>query len=259
MRRPDRHERLCPCRTRWSLDGRPGIEELDAEHAFPEWTDRAMFVGYLTVGGDHRHLRRRRAAVAVPRPPRAGGPAAGDRDRAGGAEPRRIAAMVLVPLAILNWAPASVGLQDTRGPVAGEPADRHVPRRRDRGHRHAPGRGRVVAVCFALPIGRWFVDDSFDALPIWLGAVVIGVTIGIGPAPADRVDGRPQGRRGRPGREGRHGRAPAHRPRGARRHRPLVDRDDAPHHRRPARRRPRRRRRGHRGARSRPSGSAGRA
>ena len=31
------------------LDGRPGVDELDEQHAFPEWTDRAMFIGFLTV------------------------------------------------------------------------------------------------------------------------------------------------------------------------------------------------------------------
>ena len=31
------------------LDGRPGLKELDEQHAFPEWTDRAMLTGYLTV------------------------------------------------------------------------------------------------------------------------------------------------------------------------------------------------------------------
>ena len=31
------------------LDGHWGVDELEEQHAFPEWTDRAMFIGFLTV------------------------------------------------------------------------------------------------------------------------------------------------------------------------------------------------------------------
>jgi signal transduction histidine kinase len=160
------------------MNARPGIAELDAEHAFPEWTNNAMFVGYLTVAvitAAAADVERRwlfvpllalvvlPAAIATVRPlPNA-----------------THGLMVLVPLAILNWSPESVGLQDTDGPsqaslliatfLAGEAVATAT-------------RGVaiwVVALCFALPIGRWFVDDSFNALPIWVGGVVIGVTIGV--------------------------------------------------------------------------------
>jgi signal transduction histidine kinase len=161
-----------------SAAARPGIAELDAEHAFPEWTNKAMFVGYLTVAvitAVSADVERRwlfavllglvvvPAAIATVR-----------------ALPHVVySAMVLVPLAILNWAPASAGLMDMDGPsqtslliatfLAGE-----VVATGSRGV--AIG---VVGVCFALPVGRWFNEDSFNALPIWLGAVVIGVTIGV--------------------------------------------------------------------------------
>ena len=159
------------------LDGRPGLKELDEQHAFPEWTDRAMLIGYLSVAvltGVTSQVESRwlfcgllalavlPAAIAVVRPMPAG----------------TFAFATLVPLAILNWAPESVGLQDPHGTsqvnlliatfLVGETvatASRRVA---------VP----VVIACFALPIGRAFVDDTFHALPIWLGAVVIGVTIG---------------------------------------------------------------------------------
>ena len=161
-----------------SLDGRPGLEELDALHAFPEWTDRAMFVGYLstalltgiaTTTLERRWLFLLLLALAVL-------PTAIEVVRA---LPTVVfAAMVLVPLMILNWSPPSVGLQDVEGAsqanllfttfLAGQIVAT--------GQRRLVG--WVVALRFALPIGRWFVDDSFQSLPIWVGAVVIGVTIG---------------------------------------------------------------------------------
>ena len=94
------------------LDGHPGVDELEEQHAFPEWTDRAMFIGFLTVAVltamaqvESRWLFCGLLALAVL-------PSAIDcvRPIASGT----YAVMVLVPLAIINWAPASVGLQDPR-------------------------------------------------------------------------------------------------------------------------------------------------
>jgi len=159
------------------LDGRPGVKELDEQHAFPEWIDRAMFLGFLTVGlltgtadVERRWLFLSLLAVAVL-------PAAIETVRP--VPSLTFAVVVLVPLAILNWAPASVGLQDPDGTsqanlllatfLAGQTVSTSS-------RRVSIG---VIAVCFALPAGRWFVDDEFDSLPIWLGAVVIGLTIGV--------------------------------------------------------------------------------
>ena len=50
-------------------------------HAFPEWTDRAMFIGFLTVAV-LTALARGGVAVAVLGAPRAGGAAVGHRLRA---------------------------------------------------------------------------------------------------------------------------------------------------------------------------------
>ena len=89
------------------------------------------------------------------------------------------AVMVLVPLAILNWAPASVGLQD---PPHGHSQVSLLMATLLVGQIVATASRRVmvpvVVACFALPVGRLFVDDQFDAFLIWMGAVVIGVTIG---------------------------------------------------------------------------------
>ena len=212
----------------WTSTGAQASTELDVEHAFPEWIDRAMFVGFLTVAVltatadvERRWLFIALLVVAVV-------PSAIELVRP--VSSGVFAAMVLVPLAILNWAPASVGLQDPAGTsqanllIATFLVGQTVAT--------APRRVAiwVVAACFALPIGRLVVDDSYQALPIWVGAVVIGVTIGVVHAQARRVDGGPQGGGGRAGREGRHRRAPADRPRGPRRHRALADRDDAPRH-----------------------------
>ncbi|MGH9273260.1 MAG: sensor histidine kinase, partial [Acidimicrobiales bacterium] len=80
---------------------------------------------------------------------------------------------------VLNWAPTSVGLQDADGTsqanlllvtfLAGQTVSTSSRRVSI----------VVIAACFALPLGRWFVDDDFDSVPIWLGAVVIGFTIGL--------------------------------------------------------------------------------
>ena len=160
-----------------NLDGRPGVAELDVAHTFPEWIDRAMFVGFLTVAVltstadvERQWLFIALLAVAVL-------PSAVELVRA--VPSGLFAAVVLIPLAILNWAPASVGLQDSAGTsqasllIATFLVGQTVAT--------APRRTAiwVVAVCFALPIGRALVDDGYQALPIWVGSVVIGITIGL--------------------------------------------------------------------------------
>ena len=159
------------------LDGHWGVDELEEQHAFPEWTDRAMFIGFLTVAlltamaqVESRWLFCGLLALAVL-------PSAIDcvRPIASGT----YAVMVLIPLAIINWAPASVGLQD---PPHGHSQINLLMATLLVGQTVATASRQVmvpvIVACFALPVGRLFVDDQFDAFLIWMGAVVIGVTIG---------------------------------------------------------------------------------
>ena len=123
------------------------------------------------------------------------------------------AAVVLIPLAILNWAPA-VGRAAGPRRQRRRPACSSPPSSSDRPWPPPPDGPAiwVVAACFALPIGRALVDDGYQALPIWVGSVVIGITIGLVLRKLIASMARPQGGRGRAGREGRHRRAPADRP-----------------------------------------------
>ena len=87
--------------------------------------------------------------------------------------------MVLIPLAIINWAPASVGLQDPphwHSQISLLMATLLVGQTVATASRQVMV--AVVVACFALPVGRLVVDDQFDDFLIWMGAVVIGVTIG---------------------------------------------------------------------------------
>ena len=159
------------------LDGHLGVDELEEQHAFPEWTDRAMFIGFLCVAVltgmaqvESQWLFWGLLALAVL-------PSAIDCVRP--ISSATYALMVLVPLAVINWAPASFGLQD---PPQGHTQISLLMATLLVGQIVATASRRVmvpvIVACFALPIGRLFVDDQFDAFPIWLGAVVIGVTIG---------------------------------------------------------------------------------
>lgn len=159
------------------LDGHPGVDELEEQHAFPEWTDRAMFIGFLTVAVltgmaqvESQWLFWGLLALTVL-------PSAIDCVHP--ISSGRYAVMVLVPLAILNWAPESVGLQD---PAHGHSQISLLMATLLVGQTVATASRRVmvsvIAACFALPVGRLLVDDQFDAFLIWMGAVVIGVTIG---------------------------------------------------------------------------------
>ena len=229
------------------LDGHPGVDELEEQHAFPEWTDRAMFIGFLTVAVltglaqvESQWLFWGLLALAVlpsaidcvrpiaerdvrrdgPRPP--GDHQLGTRVGRAAGPPAR--------------------------PLAGQPADGHAPGRTDRGDRvttgHGPGGRRLLRAAGRSVVRR----RPVRRLPHLDGGGGHRRDDRSRDAPPDRIDGRPQGGRGRPRREGRHRRAAAHRPRGPRRDRPLDDRHHAPRHRGPPGRRERRRRCRDRGA-----------
>ena len=78
-------------------------------------------------------------------------------------------------------------------PLADQPADGHAPGRADRGDRSRRVMVPVIVACFALPVGRLFVDDQFDAFLDLDGGGGHRRDDRSRDAPPDRIDGRAQG------------------------------------------------------------------